>query len=411
MFDNKCIYIDKCFLFLCLFTSVFDTINGFFLQSLGFNANVSLLFKVLIITLCLLGLLNYSLKLFIFSVCLLLYGAILSYYHLIASSSGITGFLFDYTHYLKIFTWLILFLYLYKIPWEAHQIDLKKYVTKLMVIYFIVILFNVLIGLLGYGFSTYSSGFGYQGYFSAGNEVAGALVICYAVLSFNAFIQKKYFNYLIIFLLGFSCAFLLGMKTAILGIVLLTVFLFTTNYRGNKPFVIKFVFSFILFSFLLLLFVEIDLERLLYFYDRFNFFLEKSGLVSAVFSGREKYVEIILQGHYFSSSIYELIFGLGRIGLPSISNTMEIDPLDILVWFGSSVFFLWVLSISVIFLLMFFNFLKTKQLYFVFVWLLILFISSIAGHFFVSGMTSTLLPFLIIYSIRNIKSQNERCEI
>ena len=390
--------LDKVFLFLCLFTSIFDTLNGYFLQAVGVNLSVSLLLKLVILTLCFFGLLKYSLFNLIVVVFILFTGVALSYFHMVSTSSGLHGFIVEITHFFKVFSWVIIYLYVSKINWLSLGISLRSYIELVMSIYLIVIMLNISLGIFGIGYSTYSNGFGYKGFLSAGNEVGGALLICFSVLSYSVLSKQKYFTYLLLLLCSFLFSVLLGMKTAILGVVLISFIVLLAFAKENRSFLFSLSLGLLIFGSVVLLFIDIDFEGMFYAYERFQYFLTKDGLLGALLSGREIYVKTVLWDIFFEKNIFDLIFGIGRIGLPYSDSTMEIDFLDILVWFGFIPFLFWLfflvyggLSVAK------FSLKFKSNYYFVIVWGILILISSMAGHLFISGMTAMLIPFFICY--------------
>lgn len=389
--------LDKFFLFLCLFTSVFDTLNGYFLQAVGVNLSVSLLLKLVILTLCFFGLLKYSFFNLIFVVFILFTGVALSYFHMVSTSSGLHGFIVEITHFLKVFSWVIIYLYISKINWISLGISLRSYVELVMSIYLIVIMLNISLGLFGIGYSTYSNGFGYKGFLSAGNEIGGALLICFSILSYSTLSNQKYFLYVLLLLCSFLYSVLLGMKTAILGVILISFVLLLGVFKDNRSFIFSLMSAVLLFFLSLLLFIDIDFQKFFLFYERFQYFHAKDGLLGALLSGREIYVKTVLWDIFFEKNIFDLIFGVGRIGLPYSDSTMEIDFLDILVWFGFIPFLFWLFFLVYGGLSVAKFSLKFKDYYFVIVWGIFILISSIAGHLFISGMTAMLIPFFIGY--------------
>ncbi|HDZ9256005.1 TPA: O-antigen ligase family protein, partial [Vibrio cholerae] len=141
------------------------------------------------------------------------------------------GFLYDLSMLLKSLLLPLALLFFVKNK-NSIGINAKLIIERVFLITFVMISFNVLLGLLNIGYTTYGSnlissgnGHGFKGFVFAGNELGALLLVTYpAVVTFfkeRGFIQLSLIN--IIYVL---VSILIGTKTAMFGIILLVAYNF-----------------------------------------------------------------------------------------------------------------------------------------------------------------------------------------
>lgn len=245
---------------------------------------------------------------------------------------------------------------------------------------FITIFINQILGVAGFGFSTYNDGgFGIKGFYFDGNAMA---VVCFCLFVFYFSIKKNNF---IAFLL-FFCSVLLGTKTSILAIFL---FFFIISFKRAKlktktRLILLFVIIIGVFVYLILFtnMFSYHIEKIKRMYKLFN-----GRIIDVILSGRS----IDLQNHtkFYSDhfSLKQVLFGYGyRLN----SKIIELDFFDTLYSYG-------LLYCSLILLLYIYPiYINRKNKEIVIFDLLIFLITFSSGHVWYN--TSTAL-FLVINNI------------
>ena len=132
-----------------------DAINVFFLSGLGIDPKLSVLFKLILISLALFQIGAYAPKVLAFVLIFFIFmliGAIISFFETIS----LAGFVDDLTSGLKIYTAMIIFIY---VALACHKWPplVQKYGKWCLIFAFIVLSANMVLGLLGFGFSSYGN--------------------------------------------------------------------------------------------------------------------------------------------------------------------------------------------------------------------------------------------------------------
>lgn len=381
---SKCIYL---LLIMLIPFCMIDAVNGFFLLN-GKGVPLSLAYKaflLLFIFVCI------SKTTYLYLILSLMIGVIL--YQTIFYSSD---FFFDLSVFFKsaIFVFLLVFFIIYNGHLTLNHFNL---IEMIFLLNYIVVVLNVYLGIFNIGFTTYGegsvasgSGAGYKGFFYAGNELGALLVCLYPMV--NIIIKERYSAKISLLAdLNFLIAgFLIGTKSAFLGIAILV---FYNLARSNVSFVKKvsaIFLSLAIFNFVLLVFSE----HVGVFVNKFEFALNQKGWLYLLLSGRDEFVYAITDYVILNFGVADYFFGMGMSAANLYFKSAEIDFIDLWVWHG----LLWMLIVYAFFFYLFIRFFLILDLnrrkIFILTFVLLLFISVFAGHMLTSAM---LLPFLSLY--------------
>lgn len=411
MSDNKFIYnkikqfnlLDFTIVFLTINYLIVDSFNGYLLRS-GLTISISQIYKSLILILMLITILLYSRKysfylLLLFTVFLSMITLHIVYF---PTLPHYTNNLIFFNKLIFVIVNFIFFKYLVsKNPAKTRFFFFTLFLFSLLVIYI-----NIVLSVLGFGFYQYESqSIGYVGFFYSGNEVSALMIVLTSPLLFVTWGKNKFLYVIFVFAL-LIFAVLMATKVAIVGTILLIIFIPFIHER-NKIFrltktKVKTVLLFLLIiipfagylSILLITQVGI-LEKWVYSYSKF-------GIYRALLSGRESFVSSGLTSYINDYSFLQMLFGRGYLmfqenlsagGLKSI----EIDFVDILLSYG-------IVGVIIIYSFWIYLILNSarrftqKEYYYApvvfFTNLLLIAISSTAGHVLYSAMIAIPIGFL-----------------
>ena len=264
-----------------------------------------------------------------------------------------------------------------------------RQIWKIFRINSIVLIANILLGLMGFGFSSYGDGgddaTGTRGFFYAINEVSGVFLILFGSILFYAkfaFTNKKYLLTLVFLLF---CVVSFSTKTAMGGV--LFIFIYLQYNFGKKRNMLKMTLVLLL---LLPLIIyggyRMALESGLW--DRWTYFYNLSdNWYSFLLSGRDSYWEDNMSGKFYNADWLGQLVGLGAF------LTVEMDPFDALLNFGYigmiAVYGFWFYMISCAY--------KRRNKcvlakFVMFVDILIVSLSVFAGHLMFSGLLGPFVP-------------------
>lgn len=388
---------------LLLFTIV-DSINGFVYLSFGVNIGLSQFYKLCLIFMFLI----YFVKEKQFSSLILTVSTlILSLLH-VAILWFVEG---DFISILNEFRFSLILIF----PIISYQFFKKNInlhfnrIRQIITVNFLVIVFNLLIGISGLGKSQYDENIGSIGFFISGNELSGLILILSGFLLYNSWNHFRH-RYVLFSLLLLFLSLIKSTKTAILGeIILISVIplianqsIFLSNFNRYK--IIK--------RGLLLSFFSICFTAILIFTPvakRWSEIFSNKDLITAITSSRNIYLNhgVELVNENFSNFNYLLGYGFGKfqnqmVDYVNLVHTIEIDFFDVLFCRG---------IISTLFIFGFYTYIllfsisKTydKNIFIysplvVIVIILLLLISFFAGHIITSGMCGLFLGFLFSLS-------------
>jgi len=359
---------------MCYFLLLVDSINGFFANQ-GIALPISSLYKFILLGLMLARLLSFKrpspFLYLIYIATLFLYYSLYDYSIFSSSFSFISRYL------------IIIILYEYLLVLSKHyNISFELY--RILKFNFIIIIFNVLLGLFGIGYGTYDH-FGSKGFFYAGNETSGVLLTISPIILYTAI--KRYtlrsYKFLTIMAGTIVAAVLLGTKSALLGIFIILFFIIWKYSYINKTYIIIFLGA-------------TTTSICYYIYNHFSYmidhflfaFYKRDMGWRALLSSRDLYYDEIMTDFY-NTDFISSFFGMG---MPQ--KTIEIDFFDFLYISG---------YIGVIFLIIFWiiNIVKSSRKgeiasLVLFTNFLLIGISFLAGHIYSSAMAG---PFIAIINI------------
>ncbi|MEW6983287.1 O-antigen ligase family protein [Colwelliaceae bacterium 6471] len=380
-----------------------DAVNGFFLSGLGIDPKLSAMFKLFLLFLVLYQIGCYSLKILagLFTLILiLLIGPVITF----SSTIDLAGFFDDFTSCLKIITALIIFIYLALIA-EKWPEKLKVYGKRCLNFSFLILVSNIFLGVLGYGFSSYGGGatdgdddksIGIKGFFYAGNELSGIYIVLFACALHLAW-QKSKFLYAVIALLSMACGVLIATKAAMVASLILVFAIPLLNERNrllNLTWLkVKTVLPLAVVG-TILAFILIPIFETTGLLDRFMWFYHKKGVIGIILSGRDEFIitasELIMRFGNWT----DIVFGYSKTGLGLFTkNAMEVDPIDMFLWHGIAGLILFLIYCTVFIRVSYLGCLNRQSLWAPAVLIInisLIAVSFIAGHIFTSGMLAPL---------------------
>lgn len=381
--------LDKVILYMMFFLLPIDMVNGFLLTNgIILPISVSQVFKMIIVLLIFLNLLQYPKQFFL---CIFLIAILLipSFFQLLKSLnfSLLINDLVKITKYIiPIFAFLFFRDYLKK--------NTTKLVFNLVNFSYFILVINILLKHAGIGYPMYEFGdIGSKGFFFAGNEISALLLILSSIFSFNLWKRNKLF-YILIALFNIMVALSIASKTSVFGVIIIHILI-----PIKRPTIKKINLKILANVFLVNL---IFLPAIVYFgwsyvkassiYIRLSYFYDKFDFLTFILSNRNVFLKDSLQVYLQEYNFLEKIIGVGQTTYEQMNQfkLVEIDIVDIFFAYGFIGLFLFIIALlfvgvqAVIFSK---NIKKYPYANFVLMMLLILFIiSSTAGHVFSSGM-------------------------
>lgn len=398
-----------------------DSLVGFIEVHFGVHIKASLIYKTPVLLIILVILSQRDQKFFlgiVTAIMLMLVGPIFQ----LAKFSDQSAIINDFTLILKIVSPIIYYKYFTVVIREIPQ-QFVRYGPLILNFNFFVLGVNIMAGIAGLGYASYSSsegGIGVNGYFAAGNELGAVLVILssYALSRTYVLGLRPYF---FMSMLTVSIGFLISTKTSILSSVAL-VFLLPVVIQGRqyfKPTNTKIIISIVGFSALVLgVFTAIEFLKELGLWKRLIWLYEEHGLLRVILSGRDEFAQELF--NIFSEhGFFSWMFGLGSATLYNhwlpVKPFAEIDPVDVLITFG----FIGLLVTSAIYLYLLKEALSAWKkrrspmtsaailTYFV-----LLGLAFTSGHVWLSGMLGPFLALILgLASLESIKSTPYRTNV
>lgn len=381
-----------------------DIVSGFFVIQVGIDIKFSLLYKMMLFVLLLAMVARYQFTVFVallMLMCLLLAGPVVELFRL-----PIIPFLIaDFANVVKILMPIIVFVYLTTL-YQVAPIFTEKWIKLALWFNWGILIANLGVGLLGFGRSSYTLSddktVGSNGYIYAANELGATLIVLFGFslhTTWNNF--RKY--YILMALLTLFCGVLVATKTAMVAAFLLVFLvpifnerkvLFQVTWLKIKLLVPAYIFLSVIVIFI------VDFLEGLGLYDKMVWVLSQKGVLGIIWSGREVFSEDLLSVYFNYSNLFQQLFGQGQGGVAAHVGTKygaEVDAVDALVWFG-----LFGLVICLFMPLYFIRrsaktFLNENSLYapcVLLVNILLLFLSQLSGHVWMSGTLGISLGLL-----------------
>jgi len=354
--------LDLLILFMAKWYLLVDAGNGVLLQLFGQSVPLSAAYKSLLLVLIAGALLVHQVRGLLLPLLLLLLMLLGPFYSLLQTGNS-AGFSYDAGMLLKIVSPCIAALYFYNLVQREPE-QARYALHHIMLFSFVILLLNLLLGRLGYGFEAYlpndylpDQNLGTKGFFKATNELSALLLVLAGYLFASYWPQAK-LKFALVLGLSLFCASSMLTKTGIGGVVLLAVLiplLQSKQYwqRYSRSIAVSLLLL-LLFAALLLWQLPLILEtlgvgqKLLWVY-------QQQGLLGVMLSSRDQYA---LQNWQLATSYFQhwhLLAGIGVTGLELYTSKplAELDPVDLFIWYGGiglGFFVLWfgfVLSQSV----------------------------------------------------------------
>lgn len=372
---------------------VVDTINGVILRST--TISISPVYKAAIIIAILVNLKSRQLYLELLTITTISLGS-----HFI-----ILG---DVSDALKSQDWIIKFIFIYTCYKFFKSIIINQnegIILKLATFSFSILAFNLILGSLGFGYSQYTNGddagIGTKGFLYAGNEIAGAMVASTAILLIFSNLNGKKAKYIFTGLLSVSLCALAATKASIGAVLLLLLMLpllnnSKANTSNNLAFKIFIILAFPVISAIAIYYAVFESNLI----TRLSYHYERVGLFTLIFSHRNIWADEAITHLSQNYSLLELIFGAGNTWRSHISTmkSIEIDPLDTLMTYGAlGVFIVYGFILNTL-LISFKNKKNPCRRQVQFSIILVILISSTAGHIVFSGTAGPLIAALLSLS-------------
>ncbi len=403
--------LDKVILYCMFLLLPLDMINGILLtNNIIFPISISQFYKTIILALIFFRLLQYP-KQFLLSVTLIFLLLIPSFFQIIKKIS-FTHLFPDFIKASKYLIPIYGFLF-FRIYLKKHSSNL---VFKLINISYIILIINILLKHIGIGYPMYEFGnIGSKGFFYAGNEISALLLILSSIVSFNMWNYNKFY-YFLIALLNIIVSLSISSKTSVFGIVLLHVLIpikRPTLEKINVKFFLNFIIT-VLISLPPLIYLSWSYVKATNIYNRLTYFYDKFDFLTFMLSNRNIFLEESFIVYIDKYSFLEKIIGVGQTNYEQLNDfkLVEIDGVDIFFTYAFIGIVIFILSLFYIGFqaICFSKFLeKYRFSNLVFMMLILLvFISSTAGHVFSSGMAGIFIGLLFsLFYIKNTNYENE----
>ncbi len=385
-----------------------DMINGMLLtNNINLPISLSQSYKFLLL-LCLLIRFTLTLRLLITTLIITFCLLIPSLYQLIVGSEG-SYFFIDFITLSKYLAPFLCFLFFVDMIKRNGEI-VFRHLLMLVQFSYLVLMINIFVKYIGLGYPAYKSGgIGTKGFFYAGNEISALLIILSAILAFVIWkrgFKLKYYMFLAINLIA---GLTISSKTAILGILLV---FFTIPFQGK---------SLKLKKFLPLVAGTIALVPAAFFLSwkfiqnsnlmvRLAFFYKELDVWTFILSSRNVFLANSYETYLTKYNIVEKIIGVGQTRYEYINDqkVVEMDIVDIFFAYG-------IFGLLIFLFMMYFLLVQSKRFsrsnkypFANFVYLMtlvLLLISTLAGHVFGSGMSAVFIGLLFSLMYKSKKSE------
>lgn len=400
--------IDSVIIILMFALLPVDMINTIVLKN-GFTPPISIgqSFKLIILTLLFIRFFLFNFKDLVSSMILFLILLIPSLIQVIIQSDSSFLF-FDLVKVSKYSITFVAFLFFKDIIKRQDPLELKK-LLKLVRFSYVVLSINILAKYVGLGYPMYHEGnIGSKGFFYAGNETSALLIILTSILGYQILIANKRRLYYVFMLFSMFVGFTISSKTGVLGVLLLFVLmpLERANFRFQLQKLKKIGFTFLI-AIPILVGVVWSILKQLPVFNRLSFYWEHLDIWTFILSHRNVFLQesmVVYQTHY---TWIEKLLGVGQTKCELLNNgkIIEIDIADIFFSYGYLGLFLFLVCIGFIIIqswrFSILNVYSYGKLVFL-ISLILLGVSSIAGHVFNSGMAAIFIGLL--FSLMYVKN-------
>lgn len=363
---------------------IIDSVTGFF-STKGVSLPISQLAKLGVLALILLRLLSYKKYYLIIFIILFYLG--LYFEHLNIRNLPTSYAFLTLSKYLSL---LILYLYfsfsVKKFPYQSYL-----YSIKALLIGGCVVFCNIILGVLGFGVTSYGSDeidMGVKGFFYAGNELGGILAVLSPFFYYYALDNFYGIKRTLIFILITITGILIGTKTAILSTILsacIIPIMFCPANKRKKVILTIFIIAIILVCIIIKILDDLNIGAI----ERWQYFYDNGGLTRLLLSGRDEFWDE-KKNMFYNSDLFVQFFGMGSEG-----KIIERDHLDSMTMFG---YFGLILIVSFLLYMLFkaILFRHNNPLCKIVILsdILIISIGYIAGHVWFSAMASVYIALI-----------------
>ena len=345
--------LDLLILLLAKWYLLIDAGNGVLLQLFGQSVPLSAAYKSLLLVLITAALLLHQVRGLILPLGLFLLMLAGPFYSLLQNGNT-AGFSYDAGMVLKILSPLFAALYFYHLVQRSPELA-RAALHQIMVFSFAILFVNLLLGRLGYGFEAYlpndylpDQNLGTKGFFKATNELSALLLVLAGYL-FGSYWPESKLKFGLVLGLSLFCASSMLTKTGIGGVLLLALLipllqskLYWQRYSrwiGGTALLLMVTGIICIWQLPVILETLGIGQKLLWVY-------QQQGLLGVILSSRDQYAaqNWQLATDYFQH--WHLLAGIGVTGLElyTAKPLAELDPVDLLIWyggFGAGYFVLW----------------------------------------------------------------------
>lgn len=332
----------KLIFILLSFTLWIDALTGMIQYYGSISLKLSLLYKIPMIALMILIIGAKSRWLCALIMCVILLFVIGPFTQFL-SSPKVSYFINDISLAIKMVTPFIVFSFC-KIISDFNPELLGKYGVRALWINFFAVLFNLIIGALGFGYPSYAGtgdgeGIGVNGFYVAGNELGGCFVLLFGFVMHYLWNQHRIYFYPM-GLVTLVCGALIATKTAMVASLVLCFAIPLFNERQNffrftKLKAKLFIPLILLFGGIIYFIVE--LLEAIGLYDKMMFFLSEKGVLGIILSGRLEFSVQIIEAFESYAGVFQYLFGIGMVGMSEFFHSKysaEVDPVDLYVYIG-----------------------------------------------------------------------------
>lgn len=323
----------------------------------------------------------------------------IGYFAFFISNLDFTLFTQNLIESTKYFIWPISFIYFRMLYLQNNGKKINFIILAFEISYFIV-LFNILIGILGFGYEFYPRySTGTKGFFFSGNEFSLLFLLLTYIMAWRLLKRSKR-KYIFFCLISLFLAIKIGSKTAILGVFLLVILVGLSHVKFNLMKLSLKKAAILLVSTLFIsmagwFFVKMNkayindfiIKRLEgYNYELITWFLSKRNLVA-------------IEGFkiFNDFNLFYKFFGIGEASFHDIYRMIEIDFVDLLMNHGYIG-----LTTYLLFIVMVFSFLyKNRNINsfskFIFsLYILVVFIlANMSGHIINTGIPGFFIGMIL----------------
>lgn len=370
---------------LLIFSPFMDVINGWLMMN-GRAGNVSSFYKIIILVYAFFLILRKTdIKLLVF-VYLLAFSFFFQMLFLNAKT-GLSG-----NDYAKLLFPVVL-LFVFK---DLDSEEKNNCIHTVLQFYCWFYPLSILIPtVLGIGFHTYGTdGFGFKGFYYAGNELAGVMLIllAYTFQCYASDHQKK--NLFLLFLMMFTCI-IIGMKSLYLGMIVLVVAFIIHLARGRNT-IFWFVPTVILVGVLLVFMLKSEFIKDFILVQKARFTYRIKGMYENEFlafmlSGRNDTVIKSFQGLWKYGGVLGILWGIGMEKSIEIAGKItEMDFFDLFLWNGllAAIWYFYLLGTELL------RDFKSKNKFAKIGILLLIAFAFLAGHVFYAP--SVMIPIVLV---------------